>query len=142
MPVSARPARGCSAQLRMLIAWGLVSGLLFVMPSATLGALHVPRLRWSPCRGHKGFQCATAKVPLDRQRHGGPAIRLAVIRHRATDPALRVGSLFWDPGGPGVSGVELLPELWDKVFSAALRGRFDIVSWDPRGVGASTAVRC
>jgi pimeloyl-ACP methyl ester carboxylesterase len=82
------------------------------------------------------------RVPLDYAHPRGDAIRLAVIMHRASDPRHRIGTLFWDPGGPGVSGTKFLPALLDKVFPATLRARFDIASWDPRGVGASTAVRC
>jgi pimeloyl-ACP methyl ester carboxylesterase len=66
---------------------------------------------------------------------------VAVIRHRATDPAHRIGTLFFNPGGPGGSGVAALPG-FVGFFPAAVRARFDIASWDPRGVGASTAVQC
>ncbi len=82
------------------------------------------------------------RVPLDYAHPRGDMIHLAVIMHRASDPRRRVGTLFWNPGGPGASGTKLLPGLLDKVFPAALRARFNIASWDPRGVGASTAVRC
>src|SRR5580700_9760295 len=50
----------------------------------------VPVLRWRPCDG--GFQCATARVPLDYRRPRGATIRLAVLRHLATEPARRIGS--------------------------------------------------
>jgi hypothetical protein len=69
-------------------------------------------------------------VPLDYRRPRGAKIRLALIRHRATDPARRVGALFFNPGGPGNPGTTRLPA-WFDLFPAALRARFDIVSWDP-----------
>ncbi|MGW1495579.1 hypothetical protein [Streptomyces sp. NPDC002402] len=100
-------------------------------------------LRWTACEGEEqqGFECATAKVPLDYTRPRGRTIDLAVIRHPATAPGRRVGSLFFNPGGPGGAGTVGLPAQYEK-FPAELRERYDIVSWDPRGIGQSTAVRC
>jgi pimeloyl-ACP methyl ester carboxylesterase len=100
----------------------------------------VPVLHWQPCDG--SFQCATARVPLDYRHPRRQMISIAVIRHRATDPARRIGSLFFNPGGPGDGGVEELPTMWYPLFPARVRARFDIVSFDPRGIGSSTAVRC
>ncbi|MEU8651368.1 alpha/beta hydrolase [Streptomyces sp. NPDC048737] len=100
-------------------------------------------LRWKPCEGEAQteFECAVANVPLDHTRPGHRTIELAVIRHRAAEPAGRAGTLFFNPGGPGGPGTVGLPELYEK-FPRELRDRYDIVSWDPRGVGESTAVRC
>ena len=100
-------------------------------------------LRWKPCQdeAQRGFECATTKVPLDYARPRWRTIELAVIRHRATASGKRTGSLFFNPGGPGGAGTVGLPELYEK-FPAQLRERFDIISWDPRGIGRSTAVRC
>ena len=80
-------------------------------------------------------------MPLDYRRPRGRTIYLAVIRHRADDPAHRIGTLFFNPGGPGGAGTTLLPSVI-SVFPAAVQARFDIVSWDPRGVGQSTRVQC
>ncbi|MFF3687658.1 alpha/beta hydrolase [Streptomyces sp. NPDC002187] len=99
------------------------------------------RLDWSTCPAATGFDCATSKVPLDYREPGGRTIELAVIRHRATGPGHRIGTLFVNPGGPGGAGTKALP-YWYDLFPRELRQRFDIVSWDPRGVGDSTAVRC
>ncbi len=103
----------------------------------------VPVLNWQSCTGagETGFDCATALVPLDYQQPHGQMIQLAVIKHPATDPAQRIGSLFYNPGGPATSGVADLPVEY-QFFPAAVRQRFDIISWDPRGVGNSTAVQC
>ncbi|MGP3735128.1 alpha/beta hydrolase [Streptomyces sp. GDS52] len=100
-------------------------------------------LRWQDCPdvAQTGFECATANVPLDHTRPGDRTIELAVIRHRAAAPEKRVGTLFFNPGGPGSPGTLGLPQLYAK-FPDELRDRYDIVSWDPRGVGESTAVRC
>jgi pimeloyl-ACP methyl ester carboxylesterase len=106
----------------------------------------VPRLVWHRCASpaQRGFQCASARVPLDYSNPRGPTIRLAVIRHRASDRAHRIGTLFFNPGGPGAAGTVFLPLLVESFPPAlqALAARFDIASWDPRGVGSSTAVRC
>jgi pimeloyl-ACP methyl ester carboxylesterase len=99
----------------------------------------VPVLNWQPCNG--SFKCATAVVPLDYGNPGGSTIDLAVIKHVATDPAHRIGSLLFNPGGPGGAGTQYLPA-WYDFFPAQVRARFDIVSFDPRGIGASTAVQC
>ena len=87
------------------------------------------------------LQCATIRVPLDWDRPNGRTIRLALIRHLASKPNQRIGTLFMNPGGPADSGVVVLrgdPEGFDAFGD----GRFDVVSWDPRGTNASTHVRC
>jgi pimeloyl-ACP methyl ester carboxylesterase len=100
----------------------------------------VPVLRWRACTP-AGYQCATARVPLDYQNPRGATISIAMIRHLATDPARRAGSLFFNPGGPGGPGTAALPQVY-PLLPAAARARFNVISFDPRGVGRSTAVRC
>ncbi len=97
-------------------------------------------IAWSDCGG--GFQCGIVDVPLDYAAPTGPTVRLSLIRLPATDPAERIGSLVVNPGGPGESGVDFVRQGAASVFPAALRARFDIVGFDPRGVGASTPIRC
>jgi pimeloyl-ACP methyl ester carboxylesterase len=87
------------------------------------------------------LQCARIAVPLDWRDPGGRTISLAVIRHLASKPDERIGTLFINPGGPGESGIGLLqgdPAGIDDFGD----GRFDVVSWDPRGTNASTRVLC
>lgn len=98
-----------------------------------------PTLDWQPCDGT--FFCATATVPLDYAHPDGRTVQLAVIKHPATDPAHRIGSLFFNPGGPGGSGIDELLALYG-MFPAGLRARFDVVSFDPRGIGQSTVLQC
>ncbi|HET7467434.1 MAG TPA: alpha/beta hydrolase [Candidatus Dormibacteraeota bacterium] len=108
------------------------------------GAVHSPssfahkQLTWSPCGG--GFQCATLMVPIDYANHNGKQISLALLRKPATEPSGRIGSLLMNPGGPGESGNDYLRYASDDF--ATLNKRFDIVSWDPRGVGSSSPVEC
>ncbi|MBN6050804.1 alpha/beta fold hydrolase [Nonomuraea sp. RK-328] len=95
------------------------------------------RLAWSDCGGR--FQCAKLAVPLDHGEPNGERIQLSVIRLPAT--GARIGSLVLNPGGPGGSGVEYAREAQSAV-SPEVRARFDIVGFDPRGVGASAPVKC
>lgn len=85
------------------------------------------------------WQCATLKVPLDWSEPGGAIIGLALIRAKATGGD-RIGSLLFNFGGPGGSGVSTMPGFGPTM--SALRERYDLVSWDPRGVGASEGIRC
>ncbi|MFE9307475.1 alpha/beta hydrolase [Streptomyces sp. NPDC088353] len=115
-------------------------------PSARLpSSLTSQQLDWhrceatadSPAPGEE-WRCATLKAPLDWSRPDGETIGLSLIRARAT--AERTGSLLFNFGGPGGSGVAALPSYASEV--TALRQRYDLVSWDPRGVGGSSGVRC
>ncbi|MFI0355559.1 alpha/beta hydrolase [Actinomadura sp. 9N407] len=110
------------------------------------------RLTWSACPAPtveqgggkapgKGWECATMKAPLDYRRPGRDTIDVAMIRKRATGPVReRLGSLLLNFGGPGQSGLTGLPEYADGY--AALDDRYDLVSFDPRGVGRTAPVRC
>ncbi len=124
----------------LLITAALVIGLAPAAAAAEDAA--TPVLTWQDCQD--GFQCSTAKVPLDYDQPSGTKIDLAVIKLPATDPGKRIGSLFVNFGGPGASGVERLRGRgkWEWLFSPELRSRFDLVSWDPRGIGRSATVRC
>jgi pimeloyl-ACP methyl ester carboxylesterase len=97
---------------------------------------------WGPCdRPGEGLQCARIRVPLDWDRPNGRTIRLAVIRHLASKPEQRIGTALANPGGPGDTGVGLVSGDPDGI-DALVGGRFDVVSWDPRGTHASSRVRC
>lgn len=93
---------------------------------------------WSSCG--KGFQCATLAVPLDYSHPNGETIKIALIRKPATDSSQRIGSVLLNPGGPGVAGIQFLRDFAPS--AASLNARFDLVSFDPRGVGQSAPVRC
>ena len=102
-------------------------------------ALRRQQVDWRDC--DDGFSCATVDVPLDYDDPAAGTIGLAVVRLPARTPAERIGSLLLNPGGPGQSGVEYARAA-RRVVSARLLDRFDIVGFDPRGVGASAPVRC
>ncbi|MGW2914795.1 alpha/beta hydrolase [Streptomyces asoensis] len=95
----------------------------------------------SPLPDGDGWQCATMQAPLDWDDPEGDTIGIALIRARSSgDESRRIGSLIFNFGGPGGSGVSTLPAFGDEY--AALRTRYDLVSFDPRGVGRSAGVRC
>jgi pimeloyl-ACP methyl ester carboxylesterase len=126
-------------------AGALVAGLLSVVPASTAGAAQappIPKLAWHACEAAPGYECATAKVPLDYDNPRGATISLAVSRIKATDPKRRIGSLFLNPGGPGGSGVGFLQGVGKDLYSDEVRARFDLVSFDPRGVAGSTPLTC
>ncbi|MEU5308601.1 alpha/beta hydrolase [Streptomyces sp. NPDC021562] len=117
--------------------------------SAALPAsLTSQKLDWSRCAGTSDsaapgdeWRCATLRAPLDWAKPGGRTIGLALIRSKASGkPDKRIGSLLFNFGGPGASGVSTMPYFASTV--SALRERYDLVSWDPRGVGASEGIRC
>jgi len=81
-------------------------------------------------------------VPLDYDRPHGAKISLALTRLPAADPSRRIGSIFFNPGGPGGSGVGFLQAVGPFLYSDEVRARFDLVSFDPRGVAASTPLQC
>jgi pimeloyl-ACP methyl ester carboxylesterase len=82
-------------------------------------------------------ECARLTVPLDYTRPQGDTITVGVLRHKALDPANRIGSLVMNPGGPGGSGMEAAARLVPVTANNAIGLRFDLVGFDPRGVGAS-----
>ncbi|TAN32046.1 alpha/beta hydrolase [bacterium] len=96
------------------------------------------RVAWTDCGA--GFQCATVQVPLDYSHPGAGTIGIAINRKAATDPANRIGSVLINPGGPGASGIQFLRGEVGAMTN--LNRRFDLVGFDPRGIGQSAPVRC
>lgn len=99
------------------------------------------QLQWRDCGAVSGQQCTTLQVPLDYDQPAEKKIELAVLRVRAGDQSKRIGSLVINPGGPGGSGVEYA-QASSLFMGAKVRQRYDIVGFDPRGVGQSSPVDC
>jgi pimeloyl-ACP methyl ester carboxylesterase len=150
MPIAPLTRVLCPAVIAVTV---LAAAVLAVTPAAAstagtvagtvrpaVGGPPVPVLRWRACTP-AGYQCATARVPLDYRDPRGATIGIAMIRHLAAGPGRPLGSLFFNPGGPGGPGTIALPLVY-QALPAAARERFNVISFDPRGVGRSTAVRC
>lgn len=132
-----------------LAAITVLAGCTLLSPTKTQSQVDVPaslekfyqqQLDWHDCKP-AGMECTTVTAPIDWAKPADGDISLAVVR-LATDSSTRVGSLLMNPGGPGGSGVELVQQAAEYVTSDDLRDNFDIVGWDPRGVGLSTGVEC
>ncbi|KAF4407056.1 alpha/beta hydrolase [Streptomyces lycii] len=102
------------------------------------------RLDWAACPGKgedSAQRCAELPVPLDHGDPRGEQITLTVSRIASTGPAARRGTLLLIPGGPGGSGIDRLARFGPDLM-AGTRGAYDLVSFDPRGVGLSSPVSC
>jgi pimeloyl-ACP methyl ester carboxylesterase len=102
------------------------------LTSVPIGSIRLGRLE---------VGCATLQVPLDHARPDGERIGMKVVRIRSAERAGVIGSLVLNPGGPGQSGLAFMPG-WLSWFSDGLLQRFDLVTFDPRGVAASGAISC
>ncbi|WP_328669061.1 alpha/beta hydrolase [Streptomyces sp. NBC_00322] len=119
-----------------------------VLPAALTGQ----KLDWKRCeapvkaegsyakRPGGQWQCARLKAPLDYRQPTGETIGIALIRSKAEDGSKRIGSLLFNFGGPGGSGVAALPGSADQFKK--LHSRYDLVGFDPRGVAESAEVTC
>ena len=97
---------------------------------------------WKDCSNETTtFQCGTVTVPLDYEHPDGKTISIALKKLPALDGDAEHGSLFFNPGGPGGSGVTMVAALASASVEN-LRGSYDIIGFDPRGVGQSTPITC
>jgi pimeloyl-ACP methyl ester carboxylesterase len=98
---------------------------------------------WAPCPdpAMAGLQCGSVAVPLDYGNPAGARTEVAVARRPAGRPDERIGTLVLNPGGPGAPGTRSITGL-SRAMSPEVLDRFDVVAWDPRGTGGSTALAC
>ncbi|MGV9210978.1 alpha/beta hydrolase [Micromonospora sp. RB23] len=131
------------------IGWAVALALTATGLTPASPAAARPVIDWHSCAedapappvGEAPPECGTLSLPVDWNRPRGERFELALARRVATDSTARQGTLFFGPGGPGDSGVDRVVNGSSR-FSADLRRRFDIVSFDPRGTGGSHPVRC
>lgn len=98
-------------------------------------------IEWMPCDdGAAGFDCTTVDAPLDWANPNSGEIELSIVRHQATSTPM--GSLLTNPGGPGASGRDFILNSLDYAVGTELIENYDVIGFDPRGVGDSTAVTC
>jgi pimeloyl-ACP methyl ester carboxylesterase len=116
--------------------------------NAELARFYEQELTWGPCAdfatnagdrqsfANEAFECSRLEIPLDYAAPDGQTAQIGVLRQRATGD--RIGSLLVNPGGPGASGMSLAASLSGRIAESPITQRFDLVGFDPRGVGAST----
>ncbi|MEV7045753.1 alpha/beta hydrolase [Amycolatopsis sp. NPDC051061] len=127
----------------LLAAAIAVLGATVVVPSASAAP---NQLNWGPCPAGAfptpDLQCTTMKVPLDYRAPDGRKIDVAVSRLPSKNPAKRRGVLLTNPGGPGGEGLDY-PQLLKLVkLPQSVLDEYDLIGFDPRGVGHSTPVTC
>lgn len=105
---------------------------------AELADFYAQTVTWTSC--NNGFQCAKVEMPLDYAKPSGEKIKISVTRLPASGK--RLGALLLNPGGPGSSGVDMARNVAMTYFSDKMRGAYDIVGFDPRGVQRSAPVKC
>ncbi|NUU23004.1 MAG: alpha/beta fold hydrolase [Streptomycetaceae bacterium] len=113
-----------------------------------LAEFYAQRPDWHGCEDdpetdgdETAMDCAAVRVPLDYAAPGTRSIEISVMRYPASDQGDRIGSLFVNPGGPGGSGLDYLKNMSGEL-SPQVHDRFDVISFDPRGVGESSPVVC
>ena len=147
--VAALAAGGCSTELE-----GSAESATFssgVAPTPALDRFYGQRLHWEPCDDYADQEtfgypedrtdCTTVTVPVDYGDPDGDAAKIAILRVRAGGE--KIGSLLMNPGGPGGSGVDFMAGQASAFSDLELAERFDLIGFDPRGVGKSTPeIRC
>ena len=123
----------------VLIAMGTFSVQRIEGLPATLGQYQGQTLSWSSC--YDNFDCSYLQVPIDYKNLSLGRFKLRLLRHKALEQRGRIGSLVINPGGPGASGVAYAYNA-EYIFSPNLLQKYDIIGFDPRGVGESAPIRC
>ncbi|MDI5980560.1 alpha/beta hydrolase [Amycolatopsis magusensis] len=129
--------------LSFVLAAGAVAAT--VIPGSSVAATP-DTVQWSPCSENGSaprLECATVEVPLDYRDPGGRQIEIAISRVASEKPAQRRGVLLTNPGGPGVSGLGYPAVLASAgMLPQEVLDSYDVIGFDPRGVGRSAPVTC
>ncbi len=125
----------------------LPAALVAVAVTAGAPAVAAPRaaLTWGVCPADvtaPGLRCSTLDVPLDYRHPDGPTISVAVSKLASADPAKRRGVLLLNQGGPGLTGLDFAATLVKGGLPQAVRDSYDLIGFDPRGIGHSTPLTC
>lgn len=102
-----------------------------------LAKYYEQKVKWQKCDGK--YECAKVQVPLDYSQPDGKTIKLAVMKLPAKKKS--IGAMFVNPGGPGSSGIEFMASV-PAFLSRSVLDSYDIIGFDPRGVGKSSPVVC
>ncbi len=127
------------SSLLVLLIFGFHAAPALAIPASSA-------IEWQSCFQEAGpFECTTVEVPLVHDAASGednPMISIAMTRLPASDPERRIGTLFFNPGGPGGSGIDFLLDAGPQLYTDEVRARYDLVGFDPRGIGFSNALTC
>lgn len=126
----------------LVIAALVLVSLIAAHGVAPAAEAQVSQLQWSPCDGIPGVECAMIEVPVDHSNPDGPQIPLRLGRLPTIDPSQHRGTLLIIPGGPGPGIQIMLVDNGPAQHLDELRQSYDIVSFDPRGIGGSNPIRC
>ncbi|MFC9690473.1 alpha/beta fold hydrolase [Kribbella sp. NPDC056951] len=136
----------------------IATGSLTVVPASgaadqALAAYYNQKVEWAACvagtappgipqdeweKEFAGLDCATIVVPLNYKKPADGNLSIAISRRKAADPAKRQGVLLLNPGGPGGPGLTMPNWMQEQKIA----GPFDLIGFDPRGTGRSTALEC
>ncbi|MDC0770005.1 alpha/beta hydrolase [Streptomyces sp. HD] len=139
-----------SSRIAPFLAASAVAALIPALAPATASAAANPlsqylqqKPAWHRCDRSMPvtFQCATIKVPLDYSRPGGKKLDLAISRVKASSERERRGVLLLNPGGPGGPGLDMPQQLAGEL-PKSVKNRYDLIGFDPRGMGESSPVGC
>ncbi|GAA1432440.1 alpha/beta hydrolase [Streptomyces thermospinosisporus] len=139
-----------NSRIALLAAVGTVATLVPALAPATasaaenqLGPYLKQKVSWHRCdkSAPRALQCATIKVPLDYRKPGGKKLNLAISRYKTSTKKQRRGVLLLNPGGPGGPGVDM-PQYMVNELPKSVKAKYDLVGFDPRGVGQSSPVGC
>nr|WSW63701.1 alpha/beta hydrolase [Streptomyces sp. NBC_00998] len=132
----------------LLATVGLVATSLSLLTAPQAAAAQTPgymrqKPAWHRCSPDRpvDYECATLKVPLDYQHPEGRTLDLAISRMKSENPAKRRGVLLFNPGGPGAKGL-MRPVGLNARMPKDVRERYDLIGFDPRGVGESSPITC
>ncbi len=105
----------------------------------TLAGYQTQKLAWKTCNDN--FQCSTLRVPIDYSNLKTGSFNIGVLRYQAIKQKSHIGSLVINPGGPGASGIDYAMAA-EYIFSPDILDKYDVVGFDPRGVGKSAPIHC
>jgi pimeloyl-ACP methyl ester carboxylesterase len=138
-----------TAALALGTALSGVAGTAAAQPETT--GVQAPPARWETCAAdvlaeipaaqREAVSCATYAVPVDHDRPRGATVGIRMMKRPALDQARKLGSLFINPGGPGGAGL-IYSAYGASFFQQGVLDRFDLIGFDPRGVGRSDPLRC
>ncbi len=137
--VAALTVTGCAPIAALLQQATAPEPELPALPDGTVAGFGAQQPEWVGCED--GLECAVVHAPLDWNQPSGETIVLRLVKQEALGGEA-AGTLFVNPGGPGASGVDYLSGGADGAVQPDVQEAYDVVAWDPRGVGASSPVTC